>query len=106
MILYFGQMRLLLSFFLVFSLFGCKITAPASSAEKERISIEIIFSTDEAIKRVPYQLTELELKLSNAINGIERGYYATILVNSDKIDSIMDKIGNEDGVARVSVLNQ
>ena len=95
-------MRLFLTVLMVLLAFGCKTPENAKTNEKELIPIEIVFSSDEAIKRVPYKLSNITMSLTNALNGVERGYSATILVNPDHLDSILEKVGLEEGVTRIS----
>ena len=101
---YFGPMRLIALVFFCMLMVRCQPTKPLTGSEKERILLEIVFSSEEAIKLVPYKLSNLNLILTNSLNGVDRGYSATILVNPDYVDSILKKLRIQDGIQEVKVI--
>lgn len=46
------------------------------------------------------------MSLTNALNGVDHGYSATILINPDHLDSMLEKIGREEGVVSISKADQ
>ena len=98
---YFSPMRLCI-FIFTFIIVGCITSEHLEVREKELVQIEIVFSSDESIKLVPYELSALKLSLTGSLQGVDRGYSATILVVPNQVDSILEKVGLDEGVSRIS----
>ena len=96
--------RLVLTLIILASVTGCKHTQSVSKTEKETFEIVITFDTEEAVKQVPYNHSTIKLRLKNALE--EHGQYAaTITVFPDQFDQIIEKLGTQDGVAEVRLVD-
>ncbi len=102
--LYFREMRWLISALIFVTVIaGCKNTESVSKAEKETFEIEITLTSEEAVKRVPYNHATIELRLKTALE--EHGQYAaTITVFPDQVDQIIEKLATQDGVGNVLLI--
>ena len=89
--------------FILLILSACKSTETAVESTKEVFRIEITFSTEEAIKMIPYEHQTIELRLDNALE--EHGQYAaTIRVFPDQAQQTVEKLALQDGVGNVRLI--
>lgn len=84
----------------VFALVACKNTAPVATAptEKQRCEFLLKFASEEDLKRVPYQLSNLKFELVEAISAEEQIYLIKLDCFSDRKGELIEKLRLQNGV--------
>lgn len=84
----------------VFALVACTSTAPVATVptEKQRCELLLKFASEEDLKRVPYQLSNLKFELVEAISAEEQIYLIKLDCFSDRKDELIEKLRLQNGV--------